>query len=180
MHCYRFLIKILTLKQRVMDGCGSAREFLRRGFDVSWWLDMSLQEGDAGRWGIWNKNDILLENNSANMKVFVIQVTFRYQAVRFSEGGGKCLFGGRVASEPLCDTVFLNNDVYKRNYWQCFGGAYMVIVGHGIFRLLPRQKVKMLWEVKSCRALPPPSSYIQRVRVCVITLPNPFIYKSCK
>lgn len=41
-------MKILTLKQRVVGGCGSAREFLRRGFDVSWWLDMSLQEGDAG------------------------------------------------------------------------------------------------------------------------------------
>lgn len=47
--CYRFKMKILTLKQRVVGGCGSAREFLRRGFDVSWWLDMSLQEGDAGR-----------------------------------------------------------------------------------------------------------------------------------
>lgn len=61
-------------------------------------------------------NDILLETVSENIKAFINHVTFRYQTVRFSEGGGKCLFGGRVASEPLCDTVFLNNDVYKRNY----------------------------------------------------------------
>lgn len=68
-------------------------------------------------------NDVLLETISVNIKAFVNQVIFRYQTVRFSEGGGKCLFGGQIASEPLCDTVFLNYDVYKRNDCQCFGGS---------------------------------------------------------
>lgn len=63
------------------------------------------------------------------------------------------------ASWPLCDVVFLNNHIYKRNYWKCFGGNHMVVKRVWSFQTIVRQKVKMLWEVKF--HYPSSNNYIQ-------------------